>query len=105
MVSIQRQPTASAGVDPFSQRLFLAVSTLTTVLRRVGWIDRNHRSTSIGCFVCELCGTLRPRGVLNTLGQAVVMHHLIDRHIFDGDQGKPIDEASALLMGKVPTIV
>jgi len=33
------------------------------------------------------------------------MHHLIDRHIFDGDQGKPIDEASALLMGKVPTIV
>ena len=44
---------------------------------------------------------LRPRSILNTFGQTVIVHHLVDRQIFHNKYVKAIDQAAAFLVRKV----
>lgn len=105
MVSVEYQPTTEAGMDTLSQRLFLTMTTARTVLAGVRRVDRYKRSTGPCCLVREERSELRPCRILNTLGEAMVVYHAIDRQIFDGNDPKAIDETAAFLVGKVGTAV
>jgi hypothetical protein len=103
MVTIQGQPTAYALMDTLFQSFLLAMPTTRAVLARVGRVDRHILPTSICCFVGHEGGELRPCGILNTLRQTMIMHHLIDGQIFNGNHVEAIDDLAALLMGKIST--
>ena len=65
MVSVKCQPTTRTRMDTFSQRFFLAMPTVTTVLRGIRGIDRHELPTSICCFVGEKRSELRPCRILD----------------------------------------
>jgi hypothetical protein len=101
MVTIQDDSTARAVVHTLGEQLGLPVSTLRAVLTRIGRAHSHQRLPSICCFVSEVCGKLRPRGIDNTLGQTVVMHHPVHGQVFNSDDSKPLDQAAAFLVRKV----
>ena len=88
-------------MDTFSQGLLLAMSTARTVLTRIGRIDRYKRPTGTCCLVREERSELGPRCIVNTFGEAMIVHHLIDRQVFHRNDVEVIDHATARLMGKV----
>src|SRR3990167_5686369 len=56
-----------------------------TILARVCRVDRDKRSTGACCLVREQCSELRPRRILDAFGEAMIVHHLINRQVFDHD--------------------
>jgi hypothetical protein len=46
-------------------------------------------------------GELAPRRVLDAVRQTMVVRHPVDRQVFDGEQIKLIDDATALLIAEV----
>ena len=86
VVTIQRQATTRAMIDPIRQRQVLPVSALATVLRGIRRIDGRILPTSVCCFVRQKGGQLAPGGIQNTLGETVVMHHLVDGQVFNGNE-------------------
>lgn len=102
MVSINRKPTARTDVDSVGQRHLLPMSTATTVLTGVGRVDsHNLPSASVYCFVLDELCELRPGCVRNRLGETMVVNHPVDFKILDADYPEAVDDASALLVGKV----
>jgi len=77
------------------------MSTARAVLRRIRGVHSDETPTGPCCLVGEKRCELSPRRILDALGETVVMHHPIDRQIFDRDQIKLVDEAAALLVGEV----
>src|SRR5579859_5370366 len=77
------------------------MATLRAILRRVRWVHRDKRSTGPRCLVRKQIGELTPGGVMDTLGQTMVMHHAVDRQVLNRDQIKGVDDAAALLVGEV----
>src|SRR5712691_8679931 len=75
--------------------------TARTVLTRVCRVDRYKRSTGTCCLVGHEGSELRPRRILDAFGEAMMVHHLVDRQIFYGNDIESVDDATALLMGKV----
>lgn len=105
MITIQGQPAADTLMETLGERLLLPVSTLRTVLTRVGRVDCDVLPTSICCFVGHVSSELRPGRILNTLCKAMIVHHLVDRQVFNGNDVKAVDGFPTLLMGEVPTSV
>ena len=77
------------------------MSTLRAILTAYTRDSQRHTSDRpmLPCTKggCELA----PRRVMNALGETMVVHHPIDRQIFDSDQIKGVDDAAAVLMGEV----
>ena len=101
MVSVECQSATRTLMQTLREGFLLSMATLRTVLTRVGGVDRYHSLTSICCFVCEVGGKLRPSRIMNTLGEAMIVDHLVDRQVFDGNHIEAVDDASALLMREV----
>lgn len=101
MVTIHGQSATTTLMDPLSECLALTVSTLRAILARIGRVHGHQRRTGPCCLVREVGGELRPRSVNNAFGQAVVMHHPVDRQIFNGNDRKPIDQFTAFLVAEV----
>ena len=103
MIPIKFQTATCTTINPFTERHRLAVSTARAVLRRIGGVYRNVSSTGTCSLAEEDRGKLSPRSVLDTLGETAVMHHLVDREVFDSDHVEAIDYPSALLVREVVT--
>lgn len=88
-------------MNTLCQCLLLPMSTARAVLAGIRRIDRYKRSTGPRCLVREKRSELRPGRILNTFGEAVIMHHLVDRQVFHGDDIEAVDHATTLLMGKI----
>ena len=101
MITIKGDAAADTLMDTYRQRFLLAMPTLRAVLACIGRVHRDVLPTSVCCFVGEVSGKLRPRGILNTLGQTVVMHHPVDRQIFDSDEVASVNDTPALLVTKI----
>src|SRR5215469_16924902 len=74
-IAVYHDPTAGAGVDALRKRERLAMSALRAILRRVRWVHSHEGSTSPCCLVGQQNCELTPGGVMDALGEAMVMHH------------------------------
>ena len=101
MVSVERHPAARTGMYTLCQCLFLAMPTARAVLAGVRGVHRYKHSTGPCCLVREKCSELRPRRILDTFGEAMIVDHPIDRQVFDGNHIEAVDQATTLLMSKV----
>lgn len=101
MIAMQRETTAGTIELPLIQRKLLSVSATVAVLRGIGRIHPYQPPTSICSFVGQILSELRPRRVVNAFTEAVVMHHPVDRQVFDADGATTIDYLARFLMGEV----
>ena len=95
--------TAGTIEDALRERHLLSMSTDAACLTRIGRIDFDELPTSFFRFAGQLSKECRPRGIDNAFSKAVVMHHAVDRQVFDTDDSKAINNGTGLLMGKVIT--
>src|SRR5260370_17230543 len=49
----------------------------------------------------DQCGELAPSGVVDTLGQASILDHILDGQIVDSNQVKLVDDATAVLVSEI----
>jgi hypothetical protein len=88
-----------------AQILFDYRAASATGLARIAWIDLRYTPTSIFSFVrCEL-HKLIPCGIGYGFGETMILEHPSDVQVFKCDEGKSIDQLSALLMGKISALV
>ncbi len=101
MIAVYRDVTARTIEDPFRQGHLMPITTHAASLTRIGWIDFDKRSASFFRFARELTKEGRPRGIGNTFGETVVMHHAVHAQILDRYHAKSLDDGTRLLMGEV----
>src|SRR5215468_12294995 len=100
-IAVEDQPAAGADVDAVSKGELLPMATGRAILTRVRRIHRHESPTGPCCLVGEGSGKLRPRRVSDALGEAMVVQHPVDCEVFDGDQIKGSDDATAVLVGEI----
>src|SRR6476660_4888646 len=88
-------------IEAFIQRHLLSMSTPATGLRCIGWIDLDELPTSFFRFARQLREKGRPSRICYRLCQAMIMHHAIDREIFNTDHAETIHDLTTVLMGEV----
>ncbi len=101
MIAVYQDSTARTIEYSFRQGHLLSMSTHAACLTRIGWIDFDKRSASFFRFARELTKEGRPRGIGNTFGETVVMHHAVHAQILDRYHAKSLDDGTRLLMGEV----
>jgi len=74
-----------------------------TCLRSISRVDFNHLFTGPFCLVSKKVKKLSPRYIANASINTVevVLFHIVDRKIFNGDSIKFIDYFTRLLMRKI----
>src|SRR5258707_13550855 len=77
------------------------MSKLRPALTRVRGVHRHKAPTGPCCLVGEEVCELTPRGVQDALRETMVVHHPIDRKVFNGNHVEPIDDVAAVLMREV----
>ena len=100
-VSIYLQSATGAGIGAVREGELLPMSTSRAVLTRIRGVHCHILSTGPCCLVRKKGGELTPRGVMNAFGQTMVMRHPVDRQVFNGDQIKLLDHATAVLVGEI----
>ena len=75
--------------------------TLRAILTRIRGIHGDISPTGPCCLVREKVCELTPRGVMNALGETMVVRHPVDRQVFHSDQIKGVDDAAAVLVGEI----
>src|SRR5262249_48250212 len=100
-VPVYHQSATGAGRDAVSKGELLPMSTARALLTRVRGVHRHIAPTGPCCLVGEIGSELRPRRVSEALGQALVMHHPVDRQILNRDQINGVHEATAVLKCEV----
>src|SRR6266480_2590594 len=93
--------TAETIEYALGERHLLAVSTSAACLTRIVRIHSNVAPPSLFRFGVQLTEECRPRDVMNTLGQTVIMGHTVDLQVFDTDDPIRVDNLTALLVGEV----
>src|SRR5262249_44692675 len=101
-VSIYLQSATGAGIGAVREGELLPMSTSRAVLTRIRGVHCHILSTGPCCLVRKKGGELTPRGVMNAFGQTMVMRLPFDRKVFNGDQIKLLDHATAVLVGEIP---
>ena len=87
-------------IHPFRQRHLLPVMAPAAILRCVGGIHFESRSTSFCRFAEQLVKKSRPGCILNALSQTMVMGHTLDMKVFDTDHTEPVDDLAAFRTGR-----
>src|SRR6476619_3355795 len=77
------------------------MSTARAILTRIRGVHGHNLPTGPCCLVRKEAGELIPRGVMNALGETMVMRHPVDRQVLHGDEVKRVHDAAAVLMGEV----
>jgi len=105
MVSIAYKTTAGAMMDSIREFFSLSVPTLTTGLSCVSRV--NSYQSPIGTFslIRQVLSKSRPCSIRDTFRKTTIMHHLINRQIFNTDYAILINNFSGFLMTKVITPV
>jgi hypothetical protein len=75
--------------------------TPAAILRSIGRVDSHVSSASFFRFAGQFAEKRRPTGVMNALGQTMVVNHPIDVEVFDTDETIGVDNTTAPLMGEV----
>ena len=88
-------------IGSLRQRHGLPMVTPAAILRRVGRIDFDSSSASFFRFAEQLVKKSRPGGIGNALGKTMIVRHMIDTQIFNGNHVVAIDDLSAFLMGEI----
>ena len=77
------------------------MSTLRAILTRIRGIHGYVLSTGACSLVRKEVRELAPRRVMDALSKTMVMHHPIDRQVFNGNEIKRVRDTAAVLMSKV----
>jgi len=73
------------------------------ILRRIGRVHSYILPASLFRFAGQFAEECRPRGIVNALGQTVVMDHVVDTQVFHADDAIAIHNVAAFLMREVVT--
>ncbi len=102
-VSIKVNMTAWTSEDTDIQGHLLSMSTGATRLTRIGRVHLHKLPASFFRFARQFAKKLRPRGIGNAVGQAMIMGHMVDVQVFHADDSKAINNLAAFLMREVVT--
>ncbi len=78
MIAVDGQATAETGVHPLVQGHVLPVFAPDAIPTRVGRVDFRKLAPSFCRFGSKFAEKSRPRGVLNTLCQTMIIGHAVD---------------------------
>ena len=78
-----------------------AVAASRAVLRGIGRVDGKYLTTSTFSLRRKNRTKLRPCGVTDALGKAMIAEHIPDAQFFDGDDAEAIDNTACVLMAEV----
>lgn len=101
MIAVEDQTTAGTNEYSHIQRHRLPMSTSAACLTRIGRVHCNVLPTSFFRFAGQLVEELRPRGIMNALGETMIMGHAIDTQVLYRNEPKVIDKATAFLVREV----
>src|SRR5262245_27983298 len=79
-------------------------ATPTAILARVGRRDRHDRDTVKAPIVADPREEQAPTSIMNTLGEVVILHHVLDVQVFVGNQVVRRDQRTCLFHGEVFTL-
>ncbi len=75
-------------VDTLRERHLLSMSTLATILRRIGRIDFDQGSPSFFRFGGQSIKEVRPCRVTDALGKAMSVNHPVDVQVLHTDHAR-----------------
>jgi len=111
-IAVYGKPAHRTQVPTVIQLLFgtafppvRAVAAPRTILTCVGRVDGNYLTPSAFSLRRENQAELRPGGVCNRLGKAVIAEHSLDTEFFDGNDSEAVDDAPRILMAEVMATV
>lgn len=81
-----------------------AMSTARAVLRRIRGIHGDELPVGPCCLTSDQCAELSPRGVVDALGQVLVLDDMADGQIFNGNDIELVDNGATMLMSEVVTL-
>ena len=79
----------------------MSVSTHGTILRSVGGVDFNQLPISTFSLIGKIVKELSPGCIRDRLGKTMIIRHLVNRQIFNGDDAELVYYFSTELVGKV----
>lgn len=103
MVTVKFEIATRATECSHVERHFLPVSTARAILGSVGGVNFNELSTSVFSFERKVAKELSPGNISYTFRKAMIMNHLVNQQIFNGNDTVFIDDSPAKLVGEVGT--
>ena len=92
-------------MDTFAQVFRLPVTAAGAVLAGVGGADRGDPTTGPFCLVRHRRDELPPRCIMDRLGEAVVVHHPVNRQVLHADDAIGVHELAGALVREVGTLM
>jgi len=105
MVTVEDKVTAGTIEATFTERHGLPVTAPAAILCGIGGVHSDKLSTSAFSLVREIGGELTPGSIGDTLSEAVIMEHAVNRQVLDGDDAEAGNNLPGLLMRKVTSPV
>ncbi len=96
VVAVEREAARLTG-DPAHGQRDLLCESLTAPgarFRCVGWVHDAHLTAGACCLAREVIGEIAPSGIEDACGKVMVMRHVRDTEVFDGDQVVRADKTS-----------
>src|SRR2546423_3013996 len=90
-------------IHALTQRHLLPMMTPAAILRCIGGIDFDSRSSSFFRFGKQLLKKSRPTRVLNAFRQTMIMNHPVHVKVFYTDRTETVYDLSTFLMSEVIT--
>ena len=101
MVSVENRATTRALELSLGESQMLTMPTPRAILGCIAWVDSDVFPTGARSLIGKKRCELSPSCIRDALSKAMIMDHPIDAQIFDGYDTKAIDNAPAILVGKV----
>jgi len=101
VVSIENKATARTSELSLGEGQMLAMPTPRAILSSIAGIDSDVFSTGARSLIEKKRCKLSPSHIRDALSEAMIVPHLIDIQILNGNDTEAIDDAPAILMGKV----
>lgn len=96
------QTTAGTVEHSFRKGYSLAMPTSRAILGCVSRIHLHQRPTGPFCLVRKLLEKSTPRCISDALSQTVIMYHVVDTKVLNGDGLIDINNSSAVLVREIP---
>src|SRR4051812_44330780 len=92
-------------MDANAQILFDDLAAAATHLTGVVGVDLYDHTPGAFCLVRGELYELTPCGIRDGFSEMVILEHPVNVQAFKGDEGKPISQLAALLVGKISAFV
>src|SRR5258708_23168818 len=90
-------------IGTLRQRHDLSMMASAAILRGIGRVHCNVAPASFFRFAGQFAEKFRPRGIMNTLSETMVMSHAVDLQVFHADDPITIHKTTAFLVREVVT--